>query len=142
MLPACAIPLGLIIGLGSELMPRHYVVCLPILLVLAGGGLGRLFTALPAGSVRLGTQIAAVGALVVAVMPFMLLAYTIPDQLPLTVIEQHQYLIDYSAGYGLREAVLDFPNTIGSSGTPVIASMYADGCRRANFYDVRGFNMR
>ncbi len=30
---------------------------------------------LPAGSVRLGTHIAAVGALVVAVMPFMLLAY-------------------------------------------------------------------
>ena len=41
----------------------------------------------------------------------------------LMVIEQHQYLIDYSSGYGLREAVLDFPNTIGSPGTPVIASM-------------------
>jgi hypothetical protein len=141
-LTACLIPLLLIIGLGSEVMPRHFVVGLPILLVLGGAGLGRLLTTLPSLPLRAAGQLAVIAALTITVMPFFRVAYSAPDQLPLPSLEQHQYLIDYSSGYGLREAVLDFPNTISPPTTPIVASMYADGCHRANFYDPVGFTMR
>ncbi len=51
-----------------------------------------------------------------------------------------QYFSQHSSGYGLREAVEAFPQTI-PTGAPIIASMTADSCRRANFYAVDGLEM-
>src|SRR5262249_19204815 len=42
----------------------------------------------------------------------------------------------HSSGYGLREAVQAFPNTIARRDLPIIGSMFPDSCRRANLYAV------
>src|SRR5512140_1016765 len=44
-----------------------------------------------------------------------------------------QYVTQHPSGYGLREAVQAFPQTVTGS-TSVVGSMTPDGCKRARFY--------
>jgi hypothetical protein len=60
-------------------------------------------------------------------------------RVPRAVLAEH--FTEHSAGYGLREAVQDFPNTIIPPDTPIVGSMFPDGCRRANFYAVNDMMM-
>ena len=147
LLSASALPLAVILVLVAFVMPRHFVVGVPILLTLAGGGLGILIDQVPRAAPRFGWLVPALTSvatilLVLGIIPFARLAYTSPGALPLPPLERGQYLTGYSAGFGLREAVLDFPRTVGPVGTPIVASMYPDGCRLANFYDTWGYHMR
>lgn len=135
------LPLGAIVLVSYEVEPRHFVVALPTALVLAGAGLGDLLGRAPAGRARITAMILVMITLVGAFIPFAWTAYTDPGGLPLPARVFRQYVADHSAGFGLREAVLDFPQTIGPPGTPVIASMFPDSCRRANFYDAFGYGM-
>ena len=52
-----------------------------------------------------------------------------------------QYITEHSAGFGLREAMRDLPNTVKQPDTPIVASMFADSCRRTNFYAPDGFQL-
>jgi hypothetical protein len=73
-------------------------------------------------------------------VPFAAMAYSAPGDLPLPQEERRQFVTEHSGGFGLREAVQDFPNTVADE-LPVIGSMFPDGCRRANFYAVDGREM-
>ena len=79
--------------------------------------------------------------LLVTFLPFALTAYRAPGDLPLPERVRAQYVTDHSAGFGLREAVQAFPQTIGDPGAPILASMFPDSCKRANFYAAPGYVM-
>jgi hypothetical protein len=61
--------------------------------------------------------------------------------LPLPEEERRQFITEHSSGYGLGEAVSAFPQTITRRDLLIIASMFPDGCRRANFYAVGGLTL-
>ncbi|HVU12851.1 MAG TPA: hypothetical protein VHD90_16345, partial [Phototrophicaceae bacterium] len=142
LLLAAALPLASIIILGHDVLPRHFVVVLPVFLLLGGAGIGlavdHWIATRPAREMAL---VIISAALALGLIPFALTAYTSPDQLSVPEAVWTQYFSTQSAGYGLREAVLAFPQTITPSGTPIVASMTADSCRRANFYAVNGVSM-
>jgi len=147
LLGAAALPLVFILFAVAFVMPRHLVVGVPIMLTLGGAGLGLLvdhvsYCYLRSSWWRPALSGALIAGLAIGVVPFARIAYSAPGALPLPPIERGQYLTGYSAGFGLREAVQDFPHNIGAVGTPIIASMYPDGCRLANFYDLWGHQMR
>lgn len=142
LLLAVGAPLVSIVVLGREVLPRHTVVALPALLVLGGAGIGLAVERALAAKVQrriAGMVISA--ALVLGFVPFALTAYSSPDQLQVPDAIWTQYFSQHSAGYGLREAVQAFPQMITPDDAPVIASMTADSCRRANFYAVGGLTM-
>ena len=121
-------------ALGSEILPRHYVAVMPLALTLAGAGLGAALDRLPARAVRWAFTGAAALILAVEIAPFAAALYRDPASLALPDSERIEYVTAHSAGFGLREAVQAFPETIQPPDAPVIASMFPDSCRRANFY--------
>ena len=150
---AVIVPLATVIVLGREVLPRHYVVALPALLLLGGTGLGVAIDGLPLILIEplirkeinplLYRQRRALLAIVLAMLAvgfvaFALQSYTAPEhnRYPQAVWTEH--FSQHSAGYGLREAMLALSQTIQPRSTTVIASMTADSCRRANFYAVEG----
>jgi len=134
LLGVIAVPLLSILLLGRDVQPRHFVVALPGFLLLGGAGIGlALERWVKSQTVR---QVATVGfaaLLVIGLLPFAQIAYTAPGDLPLPPLMRTQYIIEHSAGFGLREAVQAFPFTL-TDDLPIIASMFPDSCRRANFY--------
>ncbi len=136
------IPLLIILFLGREVLSRHWVVTLPLLLTLAGAGLGvGLYRIRDATSQQL---VAGFGvlALFFGMAPFFLTAYTDPAALPLPADAHYEHITSHSSGYGLREAMQALPQTITRRDLPIIGSMFADSCKRANFYAVGGFTLR
>jgi len=150
---AAMTPMAVMVFLGTDVQPRHFVVALPLALTLAGAGLGvAIELRLQAASYPeiafyapsnngLGVVLAAAigGFLLYTFAPFAAIAYTDPGHLPLPPLERQQYVTDHSAGFGLREAVITLSSGGLANGLPVIASMFADSCRRANFYATSGF---
>ena len=142
LLLAVGLPLASIIVLGREVLPRHYVVALPALLMLGGAGINADMDRVKVS--RHLRRLGLVAECAVLVLPFVLFAltaYTTPNQLSVPRAVRTQYVSEHSSGYGLREAVQAFPQTITPSDTPIIASMTGDSCRRANFYAVDGLSM-
>ncbi len=138
---ASFLPLGLIIVFGAEVMPRHFVVALPLALTLGGAGLGLLIQRLDKRALRAGAATLITLILSVGIIPFATQAYTDPGNLPLPAAERTQYITDHSAGFGLREAVIDFPHTIPDQNAVIVASMFPDSCRRAQFYDLSRYKL-
>jgi 4-amino-4-deoxy-L-arabinose transferase-like glycosyltransferase len=138
---AWLLPFATILILGVDVMPRHFVVALPLALIFAGAGLAILIERLPGLTIQRG--VVAIIALILALgfVPFATIAYTHPGDLPLPPLESQQYVTDHSAGFGLREAVTALPETVKDKTIPVIASMFPDSCKRANFYAINGFNL-
>jgi hypothetical protein len=146
LLLAVGLPLAIIIVLGREVLPRHYVVAMPALLLLGGTGISvaieRIFrgeTMRQAG-LAVGLALAAV-LLALGFVPLALTAYAAPERNPYPQAVWTQYFSQHSAGYGLREAVQSLPQTIQPPTAPVIASMTGDSCRRTNFYAVNGLSL-
>ena len=128
---AAALPFALMLLLGREVMPRHFVVGLPLWLTLAGAGLGLLFEKVP---VRLRSPLTATGLALLAIgFAPTLAAVSRPADMPLPAAVRAEHLTDHSAGTGLREAMRDLPARIAPD-APVVGSMFPDSCRRANFY--------
>lgn len=140
LLLAASLPLLLIMVLGQEVLPRHTVVALPIMLVLAGTGVGELIERLGERRERWSVAALAVIVLALGMWPVLQTAYSDPRALTLPDEDAHQFILDHSGGFGLREAVRAFPNTI-KNGLPVIGSMFPDSCKRANFYALDGLKM-
>jgi hypothetical protein len=127
--------------IGNDVRPRHFVAGLPLALILAGLGWGRLVERIrPPRLGWLPTALIVI-LLAVGIVPFVRTAYDDPGALPLSTDLRLEYITGHSAGFGLREAVQAFPQTIGAPGVPVIASMFPDSCKRANFYDTVGYDM-
>lgn len=139
---AVVLPLAIIIVLGREVLPRHFVVALPALLTLGGAGIGAALDqwlkpeALRKAAVGFGAA-----ALLLSFAPFAVTAATMPEQLRVPDAVWSQYFSQHSGGYGLREAVQAFTQTIIEPNTPIVASMTVDSCRRANFYAAEGFSL-
>ncbi|MCA9902446.1 MAG: glycosyltransferase family 39 protein [Anaerolineae bacterium] len=137
---AALLPLLAILVLGNDAQSRHFVVTLPSLIVVAALGLAAAI-----GRLRSSWRPTAVGILLLSILvgfaPFAYQAYTDPAELPLPDLMRSQYVEDHSSGYGLREAVQAFPTTIQRPDLPIVASMFPDSCRRANFYAVAGLDM-
>ncbi len=140
LLLAVGIPLASIIVLGREVLPRHFVVTLPALLLLGGAGIGVALDRWQA-SERWRALSSVTLLLAVGFVPFALHAYTAPDQLRVPEAVWTQYFSQHSSGYGLREAVQAFPQTISDRSAPIIASMTSDSCHRANFYAIDELEM-
>jgi hypothetical protein len=133
LLIGAAVPLLTMILLGTEVLPRHYVAMLPIFIVLGGIGLNALIDRIAAKRIR-GLATASISILlIVSAIPFAVQLYTTPDRLLVPELIYAQYMTDHSAGFGLREAARDFPETLTRDNLPIIGSMFPDGCRRANF---------
>lgn len=134
LLAVIAVPLVSILLLGRDVQPRHFVVALPGFLLLGGAGIGLALERWVKSPMA--RQIATIGIaalLVLGLLPFAQIAYTTPGDLPLPPLMRTQYVAEHSAGFGLREAVQAFPVTL-TDDLPIIASMFPDSCRRANFY--------
>jgi len=140
LLIAALIPLLVILVLGQDAQSRHFVVTLPPLIAVAGSGLALLMNRLRP---RLHVPFAALLLLSLALtfVPFALQAYDDPAGLPLPDLMRNQYVREHSSGYGLREAVRAFPQTLQRRDLPIVASMFPDSCRRANFYVPAGFGV-
>ncbi len=122
-------PLAVMIVFGTEVLDRHFGVVMPLLAVVAAVGWasvrlipGRAITALALGG----------AAIALAALGIWRVAYTDPSTFPMTAPMLEQYVSQHPSGYGLREAVRAFPQTVGTH--PVIASMTTDGCKRARYY--------
>jgi len=126
-------PLSVMIVFGTEVLDRHFGVIMPLLTVVAAVGWSQI--SLPIRN-RQAQRLMIAGATAISIVwawSFAWrVAYTNPANFPLTEPMREQYVTLHPAGYGLREAVWALPKTVGS-GT-VIASMTADGCKRARFY--------
>ncbi len=142
LLLASLLPVAAITLLGTEALPRHYVVGLPTALTLAGAGLGAILERGMSQQSRRAASGVITAILAATMFPFAWTAYHDPGELPLPAQVRSQYITDHSAGFGLREAVLNFPQTITQSDAPIVASMFPDSCRRANFYAARSYTMR
>lgn len=143
LLVASLLPMLPMLLLSTEVEPRHFVVGLPLLLALAGAGWGILLNGLTGGQPRRWVLTLLLGgALVVQTAPFVRVAIREPGQLNLPAQMTRQFLTDHSAGFGLREAVLAFPDTVDAPDRTVIAMMFGDSCRRANFYASPGYFMQ
>jgi hypothetical protein len=133
LLLAACVPLLVIMALGRDAQSRHFVAALPPLIAVAGIGLGSAIEAFPAR-----VRVTAAAALAIVLFaPFQLLAlnlYRDPASVALPALMRQQYIVGYASGYGLREAVQTFPQTIARRDVPIIGSMYPDSCRRANFH--------
>ncbi len=128
------LPLLLIIRLSAVAFPRHFIVTVPLLLLLAGAGWGMLLGRLPGRwEPGIGTGVV-IGTCALVTVPFMWAAYTTPAELRAPHLVRLEYIEAHSAGYGLREAMGDLP---ALAEPPVIASMFPSSCRRANFYIAR-----
>ena len=135
----CIVPVLVMAVFGNDVRPRHFVAGLPLALILAGLGWGRLVER-PA---RAGWILTAAIVLVLAagLIPFARTAYDDPGDMQLSDELRVEYITGHSAGFGLREATEAFPATIGATGVPLIASMFPDSCQRANYYDTVGYHM-
>ena len=139
---AVILPLAVIIVLGREVLPRHFVVALPALLTFGGAGIGvALDRWLKPEAVRNAAVGFGAAALLLSFAPFALTAAHTPEQLRVPDAVWTQYFSQHSGGYGLREAVQAFPQTIIKPSLPIVASMTADSCRRANFYAANGWSL-
>ncbi len=140
LLIAALLPLLAILILGSDAQSRHFVVTLPPFIAVAALGLSAAVNRLPQG-----WRPTAVGILLLSILvgfaPFAYQSYIDPAKLPLPDLMRSQYVNDHSSGYGLREAVQAFPSTIQRRDLPIVASMFPDSCRRANFYAAPGLDM-
>ncbi|MCS7069977.1 MAG: hypothetical protein NZM00_00610, partial [Anaerolinea sp.] len=130
-----ALPLAAIIILGREVLPRHYVVALPLALTLGGAGLAILIRRTPA---RLLMTAAVISALAIGFAPFALVSYCDPAAAALPQPVHAEHISDHSAGYALREAVRSLSMHVPVD-AHVIGSFFPDSCRRANFYAVPGY---
>lgn len=140
LLCAALLPFAVTVVLGREVLPRHFAASLPLALALAGAGWGALLAERGRAGAIVATGMAA--ALALAFAPFALTAYTRPADLPLPQEMRMEHLTTHSAGTGLREAVRDLPAQGVLPGQPVIASMFPDSCRRANFEAPTGYAMQ
>lgn len=140
LLLAASLPLLVMLVFGREVLPRHFVVVLPIMLILSGVGLGLLVGRLDEARERWTFGGVAVAILTFGLFPFARTAYTNPGALTLPREDVHQFITDHSAGFGLREAVQNLP-VITQKDIPIIASMFPDSCKRANFYAAEGFQL-
>lgn len=155
------VPFTLMLIIGREVLPRHYVVVLPALATLAGMGNGTLFGNIQTWKVVrtldtkrfrlirtrliIGMETTLYPVLIILILLFGFLPFAVdlargPEQaaLPDAVFAEH--ISDHSAGYALRDAVRDLPLYV-RTGQPVIASMFPDSCRRANFEAVPGYRL-
>jgi hypothetical protein len=133
------VPVLIMAVFGHDVRPRHYVAGLPLVLLLAGWGWGRHIADRRRHAWPLTAFV--LGMLAVGIVPFARAAYHDPGDMRLSAELRAEYITGHSAGFGLREAVLAFPKTIGAPGLPVVASMFPDSCKRANFYDTVGYDM-
>ncbi len=134
LLAALGLPLLIMMVAGTEVLPRHYVVALPLALLLAGAGLSVVVDYVKNTSPYTALKWGIAAVLLLALLPFAMTAYLNPSSLPIPPEERRQYITEHSGGFGLREAILDFPRTIVRLDFPIIGSMFPDGCKRANFY--------
>ncbi len=136
------VPLFLIVFFGREVLPRHFVVAVPLALILAGAGLGIAIRRMTNQRLEGLVSGAVFALLLVGFIPFAMNAYLEPGTLPLPQLERAQFITEHSSGFGLREAVRTFPEAITHPDVPIIASMFPDSCKRANFYALDGLVMR
>ncbi|MBX3086662.1 MAG: glycosyltransferase family 39 protein [Anaerolineae bacterium] len=138
VLAASAIPLLTVLLFGKEIMPRHSLTGLPILLLMAGAGFGLVIEMMPPSlnNLRWLGVVLVIGWLAFDAYIYMDTAYQEPADVGLPPLDQDQFITGHSAGFGLREAMRDLPNHVQSSGDLILSSMFPDSCRRANFYAV------
>jgi Dolichyl-phosphate-mannose-protein mannosyltransferase/Cellulase (glycosyl hydrolase family 5) len=141
LLAAFALPLLVMMILGREVLSRHYVVALPLALTLGGGGLTLGLKRIRDSVSRQMAAGLGILALVMGAAPIFLTAYSSPDTLPLPDDVRYEHITSHSSGYGLREAVQAFPQTLTRRDLLIVGSMFPDSCRRANFYAVDNMKM-
>lgn len=132
LIVAVSAPLLLMLLISLTPMPRHFLTALPPLIALSGAGLGALW--------RRARRVVPLWALLGGIVAlngitFALTAYSAPDQLQLPALDREQFITGHSSGFGLREAMARLPELV-PDGTPIIASLFPDSCRRANFHAV------
>jgi hypothetical protein len=130
---AAVVPLAIMLVLGREVLARHFVVALPLLMVVAASGLGLGLNRIRNRASRWMATGFGAAALVLGIAPFLLIAYGDPSSLPLPADVRYEHIAAHPSGYGLREAVRSLGEWVTRPNVPVIASMFPDSCRRANF---------
>ncbi len=140
LLIAALLPAALMIVLAREVLPRHFAAALPLLVIVSAGALSAAHHARTRRTAFGVLDAVVIGVLVLSTIGFLRAAAVDPASMPLPDSVRAEHITDHSAGYGLREAVIAFPQTVPAD-VPIVASMFPDGCRRANFYAVDGREM-
>ena len=137
---AVMVPFAALLVIGVEPMPRHWVVSLPAFIVLSAVSLGGLVQRIGG---RRGVHVvgSTVGIVLACFVPFAAAAYTAPATLTLPPLDREQFISGHPSGYGLREAMIALPSLVPPN-TDVVADMFPDSCRRANFYALPGYSLR
>jgi hypothetical protein len=139
---AAVVPFIIILVLGRQVLSRHFVVGLPLLLTMAGLGVALALRRIRNQQNRILVTGFGVVALFFGWVPFGLTAYTDPAWLPLPPDARYEHITSHSSGYGLQEAMQALPTVIAEPDVPVVGSMFPDSCRRANFYAVGTLRLR
>jgi hypothetical protein len=147
------VPLAVLIVTATQLYMRYPVIAVPGLIVLGAFGfadmadissglLKMIKRPLPdvlSGSVRWLPRAVVIGVIaiwaIVIVVPFMTTAYRDPlvlDAIPTS--DQHEYILDWSAGYGLRDTAADLVKRAHDSGQPVIIVGLIGSCNTVRLY--------
>jgi hypothetical protein len=127
------VPFGIMLLLGREVLARHFVVALPLLMVTAGCGLGAGLNRIRSRASRGMAAGFGAAALLMGAAPFFLIAYDDPASLPLPADVRYEHISHHPSGYGLREAMRSLDQWVTRPDVPVIGSLFPDSCRRANF---------
>lgn len=134
MFLAWIVPALVILLLGREVLPRHYVVGLPLALTIAGIGLAAIIDRFRLSENRKTFLTAGISAALLLGFLFQSQsAYRSPTDQIMPEIVRREHITEHSGGFGLADAAAALPTLI-EPGSPIIASMFPDSCRRANFY--------
>lgn len=129
-------PLMVILVLGREVLPRHYVVGLPLGLMVAAVGIAGLTERLTAHQLPSMSRIVAPSLAALLLIAFVIQTqpgYRSPDAQIMPEIVRREHVTEHSGGFGLVDAMHALPS-LTEADSIVIASMFPDSCRRANFY--------
>ncbi len=137
LLAIFSIPLLMIWLLADTVFPRHWVVTLPLLVLMAGAGWGITLQGWRYGRVA---AVALAGMLLANSLPFYWVAYHQPGDMRVPVTVAREFLHDHGSGFGLRTAMIELPSLIPPD-VPIVASMFPASCRRANFYLAPPYTM-
>jgi hypothetical protein len=138
---AALLPLLVVLILGRDAQSRHFAAVMPPLVAVSGMGWAHLWRSSRSSWLASPSALLAAALLLIPFAGFAVTTYRSPAALEMPPLMAWQYVEGYASGYGLREAVEAFPQTLTDTRLQIIGSMYGDSCRRANFYADAGRTM-
>jgi len=135
-------PLPMLLSLvvfSSNVFYRYFAVVMPLWTAFGGAGLGLLIRRYNTPIARRAATSVVIILMAVVLIPFAWCNYADVGAARLPTRMSYEYVTEFSAGFGLREAVIALPETVQEPDMPIVGGIVADSCRRANYYALPGY---